>query len=260
MRDAPRIRALNAPVDLATFDEALDRAVALARDRGKVSRVVAVNPEKAIAARSDPFLQAFLDESDLAIPDGVGVVAAARILQGAKCERVTGVDLATALCEASGARDLKLFFYGAKEEVNALMVEKLRARFPDIQIVGRENGYFPLERSSELCARVNASGADVLFVALGSPKQERWIAEHAKDLRVGLCMGVGGTFDALAGTVKRAPKAWRALRLEWLHRLVRQPSRFWRQRRIFLFAFLVLWTKIFGARVSTAASRRPIDN
>ena len=118
-----------------------------------------------------------------------------------------------------------------------------------------------LERATELAQRlppfvtpvllfVNASDADVLFLALGSPRQEKWMNQHGDKLRVGMCMGVGGTLDTIVGKVKRAPMAWRRAKLEWLYRLIRQPSRFWRQRRIFYFAARVLLEKALHPKIS----------
>ena len=243
-----RVDVLGVPVDPVPFDEALEIALRAAKVRANASRVVAVNPEKVMIARRSPEIAAFIESSDLAIPDGVGVVMALKLLRGVVAERVAGADLATAIFRESGARGIKIFLYGAREDVNEGAARKLKELFPDILIVGRQNGYLPEDRFGELVERINASDADALFLALGSPKQERWIERFAPELRVGLCMGVGGTFDALVGRVKRAPLSWQKARLEWLYRLIRQPSRFWRQRRIFLFAFKVLFEYLFGKR------------
>ena len=241
MKGVQRARILDSSVDALDFDAALDAALALAKDKSKTSYIVAVNPEKVMTVKREPFLAAFFENADLALPDGIGVVLAARLLHGLKIRRVPGVELATAICRESGRNGLKVFLYGAKEEVNALAAEKLREEFPDIQIVGRQNGYLPEEKFDELVERINASGADVLFLALGSPRQEQWIDAYAERLDVGLCMGVGGSFDVIAGVVKRAPKFWIATRLEWLYRLLSQPSRWRRQRVLPLFVLKVLW-------------------
>ena len=241
-----RVRVLGVPVDLLTFDDALERAAELAADRGTASCAVAVNPEKVMIARRAPDVCQFIADADLAFPDGIGVVLACRAFFKRKVERVAGADLMQALCRESGRRGLKIFVYGAREDVNARACGVVRERWPDALIVGRENGYLPEERHDELIARINASGANILFLALGSPKQEEWIARHRTDLRVGLCMGIGGTLDVLAGNVKRAPALWQKAGLEWLYRLLRQPSRFWRQRRIFLFAALTLAQLLTG--------------
>ncbi|MGN0931340.1 MAG: WecB/TagA/CpsF family glycosyltransferase [Thermoguttaceae bacterium] len=250
MRNIERVEILNESVDLLDFDTALECARELALDRQKVSYVVAVNPEKVMTARRSKIIHDFICRADLAIPDGIGIVAAVSMLFGKKIERVAGADLMQKICEESGKEGIKIFLYGAKEDVNAGAVEVLRKRYPDIQIVGRQNGYLPESESDDLVARVNASDADVLFLALGSPRQEKWMNQYGDKLRVGMCMGVGGTLDTIVGKVKRAPMAWQRARLEWLYRLIRQPSRFWRQRRIFYFAARVLLEKALHPKIS----------
>ena len=244
MRDVERIRVLNSSVDVLSFQTALDAACALAKDHTTTSYIVAVNPEKVMIAQRDSFIAEFLERADLLIPDGIGVVVAAKWLLNRTLERVPGADLAEALFRVSGERELNLFLFGASENVNAETERVMRARYPDVRIVGRQNGYLPESDYDTLVARINASNADALLLALGSPKQERWTATYGARLDVGVCMGVGGAFDTFAGAVKRAPVVWQTMRLEWLYRLVRQPKRFWRQRRIFIFAARVLMKKL----------------
>ena len=246
MENVERLRVLGAPVDAASFAQALDVVCRLAKDHSQTNFVVAVNPEKVMAAHRDELVAKFLDDSALALPDGIGVVMASKIFYGKKLERVPGADLSQAICAESGRRGVKIFFYGAQEDVNAGAVEELRRRYPDVLIVGRRNGYVKPEEFDALTDEINASGADILFLALGSPKQEKWMNEYGAKLNVGVCMGIGGTLDTIVGKVKRAPKAWQKIHLEWFYRLARQPSRFWRQRNVFIFAFKVLCAKAFG--------------
>lgn len=231
-----RTRVLGAPVDALTMAAAVERAIELAKDRTKLSYVVAINPEKTFALRENAELARFVEGADLALPDGIGVVWASRLLNGRKIERVPGADLAEAICARSGVEGLNLFFYGAKEEASAAAVEELRRRYPDIRVVGRRDGYVKAEEMEALTQEIVDANADVLIVALGSPRQERWIREYAERTRVGLCLGVGGTLDTFAGTVKRAPATWQKMNLEWLYRLLKQPSRFWRCRRLLYYA------------------------
>ncbi|MBR2005741.1 MAG: WecB/TagA/CpsF family glycosyltransferase [Thermoguttaceae bacterium] len=225
-----RTRILGIPVDALTMATALERAVELAKDRTTASYAVAINPEKTFAIRQSAELAQFVENAALALPDGIGVVWASRLLNGRKIERVPGADLAEAVCARSGAEGLNLFFYGAKEEASAAAVAELRRRYPDIRVVGRRNGYVKIEEMNALAQEIADSNADVLLVALGSPRQERWIAEYAARTKVGLCLGVGGTLDTFAGTVKRAPLLWQKMNLEWLYRLLKQPTRIWRCR------------------------------
>ncbi len=231
-----RTRVLGVPVDALTTSTALERAVELAKDRTTASYAVAINPEKTFAIRQNPELARFVENASLALPDGIGVAWASRLLNGRKIERVPGADLAEAVCARSGAEGLNLFFFGAKEEASVAAVAELRRRYPDIRVVGRRNGYVKTEEMDALTQEIADSNADVLLVALGSPRQERWIAEHAARTKVGLCLGVGGTLDTFAGTVKRAPLSWQKMNLEWLYRLLKQPSRIWRCRLLAYFA------------------------
>ena len=244
MKDDVVLNILGAPVGTLTFDQALERALEYALDHERTKYAVAINPEKVMAARKDPVVAEFLRRADLPVADGVGVVAAARILNGVKLERIPGVELMEAICRESGRRGVKIFLYGAREDVNAEAAEKLKERYPDIVIAGRQDGYLQEDQFDELVARINASGADAIFLGLGSPRQEKWAMRFGEALNVGLCMGVGGSFDAITGRVKRAPLSWRRLNLEWLYRLLRQPSRFGRQRNIFVFGFKVVLLKL----------------
>ena len=246
---------LGVAFDAVSFEEALKRAIEFAQDASKTNVIVAVNPEKVMAARRSAELANFIRNSALAVPDGIGIVAAAKLLYRLNIERVPGADLALAFCKAASANNLKIFLFGAQEEVNRRAAAKLKEIDPNIQIVGRQNGYINEEQYDSLVERINESRANAVLIALGSPKQERWIAEYGSRLNAGLCMGVGGAFDALVGKVKRAPLAWQNAGLEWFYRLLRQPSRFRRQRRIFQFAFLVVCLTV-KERYFTRVSRR----
>lgn len=247
MHEIARLRVLNSYVDAVTFQSSLDAAVALAKDRATTSYVVAINPEKIMIAQREPFIANFIERADLLLPDGIGVVVAAKWLCGKRLERTPGADLAEALIRVSGEQGLDVFLFGASEPVNSATEREMRNRYPNARIVGRRNGYLSANEYDALVEQINSSGANVLLVALGSPKQEEWIATYGERLNVGLCMGVGGAFDTYAGAVKRAPRVWQNARLEWLYRLLCQPRRLWRQRRIFLFAARVLLAKISRA-------------
>ncbi len=139
----------------------------------------------------------------------------------------------------------RVFIYGAKEEVNKKAVERLKEMFPGINIVGRSNGYVSEADMQNLIKQINESKAQVLFVALGSPKQEKWIAEYLPKLNVNICQGIGGTLDTIAGTVKRAPLFFRKTGTEWIYRLIKQPKRIKRHVVIWVFIFKIIkyWLK-----------------
>jgi N-acetylglucosaminyldiphosphoundecaprenol N-acetyl-beta-D-mannosaminyltransferase len=207
----------------------------------KPNTIIAINPEKVIKAQGDPNLLSWLNNASLVIPDGIGVVVAGRLLHHANIERVPGSELMPAICEASVTKGYKLFLYGASPTTVELAVAKLQLTYPGIQIAGFQDGYLPEENMQTLIDRINASGANILFVALGSPKQELWMDKYLGQLaNIRVCQGVGGTFDVIAGTVKRAPKFFINIHCEWLYRLLSQPKRLLRQTALPIFAYRVI--------------------
>jgi N-acetylglucosaminyldiphosphoundecaprenol N-acetyl-beta-D-mannosaminyltransferase len=157
--------------------------------------------------------------------DGYGICWAYRIISGVRTPRVPGVDLADFLLAEAARRGRSAYLLGAAPEVNRAAVEAVRRRYPGLGVAGSHHGYFEADDESEVVRDIRASGADVLLVAMGSPRQEEWIDAHLTELGVGIAMGVGGTFDVLAGAVRRAPRAVQRLGLEWAWRAVRQPSK-----------------------------------
>ncbi|MCC5958835.1 MAG: WecB/TagA/CpsF family glycosyltransferase [Ectothiorhodospiraceae bacterium] len=231
---------LGVPVDLATMSTTLHRArEMLAGDRPCL--VVATNPEKVVAARRNPELARALREADLVIPDGIGVVLAARLAGHRDIARVPGSELMPELCALAAEDRHPVFLYGAKPEIVTKAARLLQQRYPGLEIAGTQHGYLESERMPELIEAINASGARMLFVGLGSPRQELWMVRY-RDVLTGVrvCQGVGGTFDALCGHPRRAPALMRRMNLEWLYRLVTQPSRLHRQSALPLFAVRVL--------------------
>ncbi|MFO7972440.1 MAG: WecB/TagA/CpsF family glycosyltransferase [Desulfobacterales bacterium] len=190
---------------------------------------MAVNPEKVMAARKMPFLEKMFEHAALLIPDGIGIVIGMRWIHGAKAERLAGADLMQRLCEESADKGHKIFIYGSRESVNKKAVKILEKRYSGINIVGRSNGYVSQAQMTGLVEKINQSGADILFVALGSPRQEEWIDRHLAKLNVKVCQGIGGTLDTIAGEVKRAPVLFQKMNLEWFYRLVVDPKRIQRQ-------------------------------
>jgi N-acetylglucosaminyldiphosphoundecaprenol N-acetyl-beta-D-mannosaminyltransferase len=246
-RKNSRLKVLNVSVDPVDMDQAIDRIEHFLSSERRPHSVFAVNPEKSCLMSRDPsFCRAF-STADMLIPDGVGIVLAARILHGVYLHRVTGIDLMKKLCCYASERGRKVFVYGSTEEVNKKAVERLRLRYPGLQVAGRADGYTTSHQMSDLLDKINGSGAEILFLALGSPKQEKWYLSHAGKLEnVRICQGVGGSLDAIAGNVKRAPKLWRILGMEWLFRLISEPARFRRQKSLLLFAIRVFAAKLGG--------------
>lgn len=241
-----RYRVLGAPVDAVRMDDALGFVESYVRTGTKPGYILAVNPEKVAVIQENAFLRGFFEDAALLVPDGIGMVLALRWLYHLDSRRVPGADLMQRICAAAPAKGYRLFLYGGKEDVNAGAVEALRQRHPGIRIVGRANGYVSQEQMPALIRQINESQADILFVGLGSPRQEQWIHDHLPELKVKLCQGIGGTMDTITGRVQRAPLWFRHNGLEWFYRLLRQPSRAFRQTRLVTFAFRVFLAKLSG--------------
>ena len=221
--------------------ELYDEAVAYVErtiTSGQKSFGVAINPEKLYQAAQDGELMAALAQADMCICDGVGVALAARLLHGRWLKRCTGCDLFLHLIAKAAEKGWRVFLLGAAPESNEGACEVLIRRYPGLRIAGRRDGYFT--DSGEIVRQINASGADLLFVAMGSPRQELWIAQHRQELDAPFCMGVGGTFDVVSGKARRAPAVFRRTGTEFLFRLLSSPARWRRQAVLPLFLLKVL--------------------
>ncbi len=213
---------LGVPVDAITLSGAVMRLEKMAAGVAQ-HHVVTPNPEMLVAARSDPAFHAVLERASLAVPDGVGLLLAARYLGAPLLERVAGIDLLTSFCAQTRA---SVFFLGAAEGVAGRAVEALRSSYPTLHVAGTYAGSARKEDEEEILARIRGSGASVLFVAYGAPAQDLWIARMLPRLpHIKVAMGVGGSFDFLAGVQRRAPLWMRRLGLEWLWRLLAEPRR-----------------------------------
>jgi N-acetylglucosaminyldiphosphoundecaprenol N-acetyl-beta-D-mannosaminyltransferase len=240
------VHVLGIPVDCVDMGRALETVDAMVRG-GRPQTILAVNPEKIMRAQSDPVLCDTLIAAGLVIPDGIGVVYAVRLLWNEPIGRVAGADLMPEICAQASRRGYRIFLFGAKPEVNAQAVAVLRERYPGINIVGHRDGYIKEEQMPELIDAINASCAQVLFVALGSPRQELWMQKYLPMLvHVRVCQGVGGTFDVIAGRVYRAPEIVRRANFEWLYRLITEPRRAFRQAVIPKFTLAVFRAKLSG--------------
>ncbi|HEI8868070.1 TPA: lipopolysaccharide N-acetylmannosaminouronosyltransferase [Serratia odorifera] len=206
-------------------------------DGGKMKQgtLVAMNAEKLLAAEQDAELRALLDGAEYKYADGISMVRAMRRkFPGAEVSRVAGADLWEALMQRAGQEGTPVFLIGGKPAILAETADKLRRQW-QVNIVGTQDGYFKPEQRDELFARVHASGAAIVTVAMGSPKQEVLMRDCRAVHPQALYMGVGGTYDVFTGHVKRAPKVWQNLGLEWLYRLLSQPSRIRRQVKLLKF-------------------------
>ncbi|MDY6822419.1 MAG: WecB/TagA/CpsF family glycosyltransferase [Thermodesulfobacteriota bacterium] len=245
MNTTKRYPILNIWADDVTMESALEKVVEFVEGDNRVHTIFAANPEKNFSVPGDPILYEKYRTADLLLPDGIGIVMAARLLYKIPAKRVPGCEFMQETCRLAAEKGYPVFIYGAEETVNAKAVQTLQERFPGIQIVGRSNGYVPAEGMDDLIDRINASGAAILFLALGSPRQEQWLARYGSRLEhVRSCQGIGGTLDVIAGNVKRAPVVFCKTGLEWFYRLISDPKRLKRQRVLPVFASQVLLEKM----------------
>lgn len=239
-----RADILGIPVDCITLDGAIDYATCLIEENAKACYVLAINPEKVMVLIKDKVLLKTFSSAALLIPDGIGVVMALRWLHGLDVRRVPGSELMPRLCKMAAEKGYGIFLYGSQEDVNQGSAEKLCQIYPGLKVAGRANGYRKEEDMPELVSQINASGAKILFVALGSPKQEQWIQKWADKLDVNIIQGIGGTLDTIVGKVKRAPPIFCKMGLEWFYRLVSDPARASRQKVLLVFAWEVIKEKV----------------
>ena len=232
------VKILGFGVDTFTFDEALDY---ISSHHGQV---VTINPEMIEAARQNSDFANIINTSEMVVPDGIGVQIGLKIL-GSNVKRIAGIELGKALLMKAAHENKKVALIGAKEEVISLAVENLKNEIPNLNIVYSHNGYF--DNDLEILQDITQSGADIVLVALGSPKQEFFINQLKDKLPNSVMIGLGGSFDVWAGVVKRAPEIYQKLGLEWLYRTVKEPQRF---KRIFpvlpLFLLRVLKERFIG--------------
>ena len=243
----PRIDILGVPVDCLTSREAIG-AVGRMLHTSRPDSVIAVNPEKVMQARRNPRLLEQLMQTSLLIPDGIGVVWAARRKSGRRVQRVAGADLMPEVCEMARQQGSRIFLFGGKPGISDRVALSLQSRHSGINIVGTQHGYVAEPDMDALIARINDLKTDILFLALGSPKQECWMARYLPRLNIKLCQGVGGTFDVLAGHVRRAPKVFQICHTEWLYRLLTNPTRLSRQQNLVPYVFLTLKHHVLGVR------------
>lgn len=238
MEPTGRNKLLGACLDDVTMAEAIGEIAGAIREKRPL-QVHTLNAEILLAAQSDGRLLSVINGCGLVTPDGAGVVWAAGKL-GVPCrERVTGIDLLQEILSQAPERGWRLFFYGARQEVLEKALEAIRRDHPGIRICGSRHGFLSEEEQGEMIRAIEAEKPDILVVALGAPRQEYWIAEHADELPPLVAVGVGGSLDVISGTLKRAPDWVQALRLEWLYRLCQQPSRLGRAAALPRFAGLV---------------------
>lgn len=206
-------------------------------NRNSKKVIVAVNPEKIMKMREDAVLDEFVKKADYRIPDGTGILMASKRMGGSIINRITGVDTMVELTKLAAEKNYSIFLLGSREEIVQKTKETLLERFPSLRVAGVRNGY---NLNDQIVVKeINDSGAQILFIAMGSPKQELWIDKNKNDLNVNIFQGVGGSFDVIGGFIKRAPSWMQKIGLEWLHRLILEPKRIFRQMNLIRFLRLI---------------------
>lgn len=237
-----RVNVLGVGIDNLTLSEAVDKALSLISEH-RCAYMVTPNPEIVMAAWDDPKVSKAIENADLVIPDGVGVMQAARILGTPLREHMPGIDAATEILKRLASRGGSVFLYGARPGVAEKAAERMKQRFPGLVICGTNDGYG--NDDGAVVSKINAAKPDFVMVCLGVPKQELWMAKHAAKLDAGLMAGLGGTIDVFSGQAKRAPLIWQKLNLEWLYRCFEEPKRFRKIKRIPQF-IIKAWRKRLG--------------
>jgi len=221
-----RVELFGIPVDALTMERTVDRIRALVRE-GQPHQHVVLNAAKVVELRRNPELAKVIAACDVVNADGASVVWASRVLGRRLPERVTGIDLMERLLAAAARDGHSVYFLGARPEVVSKVVEVVRDRHPGLRVAGFQDGYWANDR--EVIEGVRRTRPHYLFLAIPSPRKEFWLNQHLKDLGVPFVMGVGGSFDILAGTTRRAPGLLQRAGLEWAWRLAQEPRRMWRR-------------------------------
>jgi N-acetylglucosaminyldiphosphoundecaprenol N-acetyl-beta-D-mannosaminyltransferase len=237
---AASISILGCRVDAVRRDDAVARIVAAARG-DRPFRIVTLGVEMIMYAQRDARFRETIAHADLLLCDTIGVLLASRLRGGPLRERVTGVDLIEPLAEASARTgDVRFFFFGGAPGVAERAAQTLRERYPGIRIAGIRDGFFAPDDNENIIAQIAASGANILLAGLGSPKQEYWLETNLAATTCPVGIGIGGSFDVIAGTKRRAPRVLQRLGLEWLFRLMQEPARWRRQLALPQFAVAVM--------------------
>lgn len=235
---------LGIPVDAVTYRDVIVRARESVSNR-KLFWILAMNPEKIMKALSSPELRHLLLQADLFIPDGIGILVAGRLQGTPFPERVTGADLLGELVQEAARSGWKIYLLGAAPGVADETVRIWLEKYPGLQVAGVRDGYFSTDEEEQVAAGIEAAAPEMLFVAMGSPRQEQFIEKYGKTMNVPVVMGVGGSFDVVSGRVDRAPVWMQKVGMEWTWRLIKEPRRILRMAALPRFMVLVLKQK-FG--------------
>ena len=249
-----RYRVLNTYVDALSMDETIERVEEIIA-AGKPTQHVVVNASKVNLMRKDAKLRKIVNHCPLINADGASIIWAAKKLGVPVKERVTGIDLFLKLVELAPKKDYKIYLFGAKEEVVTKVKAIFEEQYPGIRIVGYRNGYFTEADEPQIVKDMAESGADMMFVAFSSPKKEYWVNKYLDQLGIPFVMGVGGSFDVVAGVTDRAPVWMQQHGLEWFYRFIQEPGRMWRRYIIGNAEFVIYTYRMKFAKKSKKRSK-----
>lgn len=223
----------------------LQETMNLIRDKinnhnNKLLHIITVNPEIAVQIQEDNELMEISKKADLLTPDGVGIVWASRILRNPVAERVTGYDLLLESLKQGNLYNWSFYFLGSDEEVNKNMEVHVSKFYPNIKTSGRHHGYFNTEDEEEIVQEIEYLCPDILIVAFGSPRTDKWIEKHRERIGAKVVFGVGGSMDVITGKIPKTPEIWKKFNLEWLYRRIIMPERKDRQKNLKIFAIKVI--------------------
>ncbi len=232
------VSVLGFPISNVDMKEALEETMRIIED-GKPRIITTPNPEMIVQAREDPCLGEVLRGAALNLPDGIGLVWASRLKGQPLKEKVAGIEFMTGMLALAAEKGLGVYFLGAKPGVAREAADKLQDRFPGLKVVGVSHGYFTAEEEREIVEDIKGLKPQILFVGLGAGKQEKWINQYQGESGVPVAVGVGGSFDVLAGRLSRAPRLICKMGLEWLYRSFQEPSRIFRLAALGKFVIMV---------------------
>ena len=209
--------------------------------------IVTANPEIVEYALEDSDYRDMIQTADYIVPDGIGIIIASKILNKPLKERVTGFDMMQELFQLQLERPLRVYMLGAEPEIIKIAADKVRQNYPSVQLVGYHHGFIDLD-DAELADQISSLGPDLVLLGTGFPRQEKWITQYRTKFKKGIFIGIGGSFDVLAGKLNRAPDIWIKLNLEWLYRLIKQPSRWRRMLVLPVFLLRIIKQKLMGSK------------
>lgn len=222
------VKLFDCDVANLTMDETLKEVEELIKNR-QVTQHVVINAGKVVLMSKDENLKEIVQNCPIINADGQSIVWASKLLKKPLPERVAGIDLMEELIKKSSEKGYGIYFFGAKEEVVTSVIDIYKEKYPNLKVSGYRNGYFKEDDVKDIVNDMRNSNADILFVAFSSPKKEYFLAENIENINIPFCMGVGGSFDVVAGKTKRAPEWMQKVGLEWFYRFLQEPGRMWKR-------------------------------